>query len=186
MVHPSAMFVVDRDVTIMKCNDAAVNLLNLEHDQIVHHRGGTVLQCINSNNDVGGCGCSHECITCDIRNSINKTFTPGEDSFQIPTELIVYLNNKLTRVNALITAIVLDDILSLLMIENITELNKLKELIPICSGCKNIRDDSNYWKSVEDYIMETSNVDMTHGLCPSCIKKYHPELADEILKENKY
>jgi len=55
----------------------------------------------------------------------------------------------------------------------------LKGLIPICSGCKKIRDDSGYWQQIEAYISEHSDADFSHGICPDCIKRLYPDLYDE-------
>jgi PAS domain S-box-containing protein len=52
----------------------------------------------------------------------------------------------------------------------------LSGLLPICAGCKQIRDDKGYWSQVESYIQKHSEATFTHGLCPDCIKKYYPEL----------
>jgi hypothetical protein len=39
--------------------------------------------------------------------------------------------------------------------------------------CKKIRNDRNYWESVEKYIQKNMNVDLTHGLCEECLEKYY-------------
>jgi len=52
----------------------------------------------------------------------------------------------------------------------------MKGFIPICSSCKQVRDDKGYWKQIERYISEHSEVDFTHTLCPSCVNKLYPEL----------
>jgi phosphoserine phosphatase RsbU/P len=44
----------------------------------------------------------------------------------------------------------------------------LRGLIPICSYCKAIRDDSDYWHRVEEYVTEHSDAEFSHGICPSC------------------
>jgi two-component system, response regulator PdtaR len=51
----------------------------------------------------------------------------------------------------------------------------LKGLIPICAGCKKIRDDKGYWEGVETYIKKHSDIEFSHGLCPDCIVKLYPE-----------
>jgi sigma-B regulation protein RsbU (phosphoserine phosphatase) len=54
---------------------------------------------------------------------------------------------------------------------------QLQGLLPICSYCKKIRDDRNYWQRVENYISEHSEVTFSHGICPDCYKKLvKPEL----------
>jgi len=55
------------------------------------------------------------------------------------------------------------------------EVKTLKGLLPICSYCKNIRDDEGYWNKVEAYLGKHSDLDFSHGICPECAKKYFPE-----------
>ena len=51
-------------------------------------------------------------------------------------------------------------------------------LLPICAGCKKIRDDQGYWNQVDVYIRKHTGTEFTHGLCPDCIKKYFPGLEE--------
>jgi DNA-binding response OmpR family regulator len=50
----------------------------------------------------------------------------------------------------------------------------LSGMLPICSSCKKIRDDTGYWSQVESYVQKHSEATFTHGLCPDCAKKYFP------------
>jgi len=52
----------------------------------------------------------------------------------------------------------------------------LRGLLPICSSCKNVRDDKGYWSQVETYIEQHSNAQFTHGLCPDCARRLYPEI----------
>lgn len=56
----------------------------------------------------------------------------------------------------------------------LSEIKVLKGLIPICTWCKKIRDDTGYWKKIEFYIEERSEAKFTHGICPTCAKKEFP------------
>ena len=47
-------------------------------------------------------------------------------------------------------------------------MHRLQGLLPICSYCKRIRTDENYWQQVEDYIADHSAARFTHGICPGC------------------
>lgn len=58
----------------------------------------------------------------------------------------------------------------------ISEVNTLKGLLPICSSCKKIRDDSGYWNQIDDYIRRHSQAEFTHSLCPICAKRLYPGL----------
>ena len=56
-------------------------------------------------------------------------------------------------------------------------LKQLQGLLPICSYCKKIRADQNYWQQVESYISEHSEAIFSHGICPECFEKFvKPEL----------
>ncbi len=59
----------------------------------------------------------------------------------------------------------------------------LSGLIPICSHCKKIRDDSGYWQKVEEYLSQHSDVDFSHGICPECLKKYYPDQYEKMKKK---
>jgi hypothetical protein len=62
---------------------------------------------------------------------------------------------------------------ALLVVEDITEISKLRAIIPICTECKRIRNDAEYWQQVEGYFHEYIGVDFSHGLCPECWKKVY-------------
>ena len=49
-----------------------------------------------------------------------------------------------------------------------TQVRQLEELLPICSYCKKIRDDRNYWQQIEGYISERTGSDFSHSVCPDC------------------
>ncbi len=54
----------------------------------------------------------------------------------------------------------------------LAQVKPLGGLLPICAGCKKIRDDNGYWSQVESYISKHTDAQFTHGYCPECIKKY--------------
>jgi len=71
-----------------------------------------------------------------------------------------------------------------LIVELYKSLEKVKTLtglLPICAGCKKIRDDQGYWTQVEDYIARHSDVTFTHGLCPDCVSGLYPEVGKKKL-----
>jgi DNA-binding response OmpR family regulator len=61
--------------------------------------------------------------------------------------------------------------------EALARVKKLSGLLPICAGCKKIRDDNGYWKQIESYLNEHSDAIMSHGICPECANKYYPDLT---------
>jgi len=61
--------------------------------------------------------------------------------------------------------------------EALSRVKTLQGLLPICSYCKKIRDDRNYWQQVEGYISDHSEAQFSHGICPECYARYvQPEL----------
>jgi CheY-like chemotaxis protein len=58
------------------------------------------------------------------------------------------------------------------------QVNRLEELMPMCSYCKKIRDDQNYWQQIESYINERTGSEISHSVCPDCYARLVlPELA---------
>ncbi len=61
--------------------------------------------------------------------------------------------------------------------EALAAVKSLKGLIPICASCKNIRDDEGYWKQIELYLCEHSELEFTHGICPVCLERLYPDFV---------
>ncbi len=58
--------------------------------------------------------------------------------------------------------------------EALNEIKTLRSILPLCSFCKKIRDDKGYWEQVDVYIQKHLQADITHGICPECLKKNYP------------
>ena len=56
------------------------------------------------------------------------------------------------------------------------EIKTLRGILPICSYCKKIRDDSGYWNQLESYLKKHSEIDFSHSICPECAKTYFPDM----------
>lgn len=63
----------------------------------------------------------------------------------------------------------------------LSEVRTLRGFIPICAGCKKVRDDKGYWEQIESYLQRHSDAKFSHGLCPACINKYYPDQDQEEL-----
>jgi PAS domain S-box-containing protein len=59
--------------------------------------------------------------------------------------------------------------------EAMASIKTLSGLLPICAACKKVRDDSGYWNRIEDYVRDRSQAEFTHGICPDCARKMHPD-----------
>lgn len=61
----------------------------------------------------------------------------------------------------------------------LARVNQLQGLLPICSYCKSIRDDKNYWHNVEAYVQSHTEAKFSHGVCPGCWDKVvRPQLLE--------
>lgn len=54
--------------------------------------------------------------------------------------------------------------------EALENVKVLKGFIPICANCKKVRDDSGFWSQIESYIMQNSEAQISHGICPDCME----------------
>jgi len=52
----------------------------------------------------------------------------------------------------------------------LSRVKQLSGLLPICSYCKRIRNDQNYWEQVDRYVAQHSEAQFTHGICPACVE----------------
>jgi DNA-binding response OmpR family regulator len=59
-----------------------------------------------------------------------------------------------------------------------TQVQQLEAFLPICSYCKKVRDDKNYWQQIEGYINARTGSEFSHSVCPDCYTRVIvPELA---------
>jgi len=68
--------------------------------------------------------------------------------------------------------------------EAIIKIKTLQGLLPICSYCKKIRNDQDYWQQIETYVAEHTQAEFTHGICPDCLEK-HIKVQMETLQKMK-
>jgi len=52
-----------------------------------------------------------------------------------------------------------------------TQVRQLEAFLPICSYCKKVRDDHNYWQQIEGYINERTGSEFSHSICPDCYQR---------------
>jgi CheY-like chemotaxis protein len=66
----------------------------------------------------------------------------------------------------------------------LSSVKQLRGLLPICSYCKRIRGDDQYWQQVEGYIAQHSDAQFSHGICPTCYATVSAEI-DEMSKNRR-
>jgi hypothetical protein len=57
----------------------------------------------------------------------------------------------------------------------LSHITTLEGILPICSGCKKIRDEDNQWVAVEVYVRDRTRADFSHGICPECCARLYPD-----------
>jgi sigma-B regulation protein RsbU (phosphoserine phosphatase) len=67
--------------------------------------------------------------------------------------------------------------------EALARVKQLQGLLPICSYCKKVRDDQNYWIQVEQYVAEHTDARFSHGICPDCYQKYAKPALEQFKQE---
>lgn len=61
----------------------------------------------------------------------------------------------------------------------VAKIKTLSGLLPICAGCKKIRDDDGAWTQLEKYLAKRADVSFSHGMCPACLQEYYPGFQQE-------
>jgi DNA-binding response OmpR family regulator len=58
-----------------------------------------------------------------------------------------------------------------------SELRAIRRLLPICSYCKKVRTDADYWQEIDAYLRSQEGTDLSHGICPECFEVHlRPQL----------
>ena len=177
---PLWAFVVDDDVRVLDLNDAAAAVFAPEKNLVLDRRSGEVLHCLHSLDSPGGCGSGPFCPDCAIRNSVAECLRGGRVSRRRTKVTLVSAGLK-KDYELLISASPMPDgeqPRALLILEDVSELSALKDLIPICAKCRKVRDDREYWRSVESYLRDRLGVDFSHGVCPACQRELYPDTVD--------
>ncbi|MDH5367148.1 MAG: hypothetical protein OEW67_09190 [Cyclobacteriaceae bacterium] len=64
------------------------------------------------------------------------------------------------------------------------EIKVLEGLLPICATCKKIKDEKGNWSQIEHYVNDHSDVQFSHGMCPSCLNKLYPDQDHENISKS--
>jgi len=66
----------------------------------------------------------------------------------------------------------------------LANVRRLNGLLPICAYCKAIRDDSDYWHRVEEYVSDHSDAQFSHGICPDCMNTVVKQQLWDVTQES--
>lgn len=121
----------------------------------------------------------------EIQNSVTKRW------FHLVDRAIFWDNDKLVRLEVAsdITDRKNEEIVKEALIDKLEkaldEIQTLQGILPICSVCKNIRNDDGYYEQIEEYFHKHSGVDFSHTICPTCVKKEYPDLYNQESQDDQ-
>jgi sigma-B regulation protein RsbU (phosphoserine phosphatase) len=108
-----------------------------------------------------------EALSAGANDYITKPFHPVE------LEARVRVGERMVKLQTALTDRVRE------LEEALTHVQRLQGLLPICSYCKMVRNEDNYWEQVEKYITTRSDLELTHSVCPKCLARVMKEI-DEV------
>lgn len=101
--------------------------------------------------------------TFDSEENYHQAMETGIDDFQTKPCLVKELDIRLRVAQRII--------------DFQAKIRRLQELLPICSYCRRIRDDKDYWHKIENYIQAQTGSVFSHGVCPDC---YHLHIKPQL------
>jgi DNA-binding response OmpR family regulator len=65
------------------------------------------------------------------------------------------------------------------------ENRRLAKLIPVCSYCRRARDDKDYWESLDQFLLKQTEAQVSHGICPDCLRDHFPDIYEDMLRSGE-
>lgn len=164
------LVIIDRNYKITYQNDLAQELLG---NKVGNHCYETFLKEIAS---CGECPVNRAWETGGVvRTEQSLLLSGGEKFFEIISSPIRDAKGRITDAIEIIRDITKFKQKSPERQKEPAQLEKLNSALSICSHCKDIRNDQGDWLKFEKYLNEHREILFSHGICPDCLKKHHPE-----------
>jgi PAS domain-containing protein len=171
------LLVVDAGMRIVLANRAAQELTGLPGQAVELRLGpGEALGCLNS---AAGCGRGPACTGCAFRLAVQQALDSGQVQrarVRLVRRIALEGRSADRPANLLVSAFPVahrEERLCLLVLADIQTLFDIRGLLPICAGCKKIRNELGRWESVELHLGERLNLDFSHSICPDCAKRLY-------------
>lgn len=63
------------------------------------------------------------------------------------------------------------------------DIKTVKGVVPICANCHSVRNDKGFWTQLEIFLDSTTELQLSHGICLTCMEKEFPEIYQDLLEE---
>jgi PAS domain-containing protein len=181
-------FVVSKNGIIIKINSAALRLMNIEYDVIINTP--FYLFWNNLCREIGPPSTRDETPVALVTKE-KKAVNDFIFKIEIRDMPVVWISMntipvELEKDPCALVLVTFTDITE--RIEHAREAHRLRKLIEkleskvvqgfitTCSNCRRIIDQDGKWVSLEEFLSSHTGAEFSHGICPSCGVKYHPEL----------
>lgn len=178
------VFIVDDRLVVHDANLAAVRVLGPGAELTLKRLCGEVLRCLNSGADPhagepGPCGDTVHCSDCVLRQSTAGALEVGPTARR-PYAMRLLLGPDHREVHFLVNATPFEHggrRLVMLVMEDVTELQELRRLVPLCAWCRKVYVGDAFHGGLEQRLRERALIDYTHGICPACLTEKFPDEA---------
>jgi transcriptional regulator with PAS, ATPase and Fis domain len=125
---PCGVFVIDAQRRIQAVNNVLEQAFQTSRVDVIDHRTGEALKCVNAYKKPKGCGFSEECMTCGIRNAAIEAFD-GNKIHRSKAQVKLLANGEPKDFHLLVSAAPFEyggARFAIVILEDMTELNTLR------------------------------------------------------------
>ncbi len=126
----SLMLLVNEKGEVIRINKTGLEIIGKENSQVLGLRGGDVINCVHTRDDKRGCGYGASCPNCDLRNSVNQTFTTQTGQTKKHGILNIHRASKTHQLYVLITTMYVPEYnppAVLVVLDDITQLKETEK-----------------------------------------------------------
>lgn len=122
----------------------------------------------------------------DIFNDYSRAVLDIKDNIDSETSFSLVVRNKLRQELTMDVSLVPADTAAQPVITMISHIHvelppaetvgTEKQVMPICSSCKKVRNENGRWLEIEAFLKQRFNIDFTHSICPTCVRRLYPDI----------
>jgi len=159
---PCGILIVDGDRRILAVNNVLEQTFGISEAEVMDHRGGEALRCVNAFKNPKGCGFAEECITCGVRNTALEALS-GNQIHRKKATFQLLVDGKTNDLQLLISAAPFDhegQRLAVIVLEDMTELNTLRRRLKTDQSFAGIIGHDAKMQELFETIREVAEVDV--------------------------